>query len=37
MKIAHRNNTHGVHYVKLKSWWVATIVMALGEIGNTMA
>ena len=34
---AHRDNTEGVHYTKLKAWWVAILCMFVGEIGNFLA
>ena len=34
---AHRDNTAGVHYTKLKGWWVGIVCMFVGEIGNFLA
>ncbi len=34
---AHRDNTEGLHYTKLKAWWVAILCMFVGEIGNFLA
>jgi uncharacterized membrane protein len=34
---AHRDNTDGLHYTKLKAWWVAILCMFVGEIGNFLA
>ena len=34
---AHRDNTEGLPYTKLKAWWVAIVCMFVGEIGNFLA
>ena len=34
---AHRDNTAGLHYTRLKAWWVAIFCMFVGEIGNFLA
>ena len=36
-RLAHTNNTEGVPYTKLKSWWLGIICMFVGEVGNFLA
>jgi len=36
-RLAHTNNTEGVPYTKLKGWWLGSICMFVGEVGNFLA
>jgi len=37
MKLAHNRNSEALPYFKLRLWWVANLLMVLGEIGNLAA
>jgi hypothetical protein len=37
MKLAHNRNSEALPYYKLRLWWVANLLMVLGEIGNLAA
>ena len=37
MKLAHNRNSESLPYFKLRLWWVANLLMVLGEIGNLAA
>ena len=37
MKVAHMRNAGGGSYLKIPMWWVGTLLMILGELGNLFA
>jgi hypothetical protein len=37
MKLAHNRNSESLPYFKLRLWWIANLLMILGEIGNLAA
>ena len=37
MKLAHNRNSESLPYFKLRLWWVANLLMILGEVGNLAA
>jgi hypothetical protein len=37
MKLAHNRNSESLPYFKLRLWWLANLLMVLGEIGNLAA
>ena len=36
-RLAHKNNTAGVPYTQIKTWWIGMLLMVCGEVGNFMA
>ena len=37
MKVAHMRNTDGGSYLRIPMWWLGTLLMILGELGNLVA